>query len=255
MDNTTPIQKWALQLELDQRKQAIEEGDLSGDSRGMDVWYMTNNTSGIGGCGPIPSMGQDSEQPHPSRPNQAMMHCSPMKADEFQQHFELLRQLKTQRRVAPQGGVAKTLNLHIIPRPNGGQVLQILQPDGIVREVARSSGEIRLRQEYGLDVSLKQVSENGTTEKVPGALFTVSVVEEVNRNGVNVMSVKLPSGEIVKIGEAKGNVTTEVEGHRVQRFDEVLPDGRCREIARFGKEEYEKYGVAEGSEPRGDIDN
>jgi hypothetical protein len=37
MDNTTPIQKWALQIELDERQRAIEEGDLSGDSRGMTV--------------------------------------------------------------------------------------------------------------------------------------------------------------------------------------------------------------------------
>lgn len=222
----------------------------------MTVCYMTNDTCGIGGFGPIPFIGQDVEQPHPSRADQAMMRCSAIEADEFQQFFEQFRQLSTKRRQAPQGEGGKNLRLGVVDEPNRGKVLQVMQPDGIMREVARSSGEIRLRDEYEMDVYMEDQTEEGTTRKVPGALLTVSMSSEVNGvDVVNVMFVKLPSGEIVKIGEAKGNVGFNQEIFKGQRFDEVMPDGRCREIAKFGREEYEKYGIPLGSEPKGDIDN
>lgn len=253
MDNISPVQKWALQLELDQRKQAIEAGDPSGDSGGMDVYYMTNDTFGVGGCGPIASMGEEMHQVHPSRAGQAMMHCSPMNADEFQQHLALFRQMKTQRKEAPIGGRGKNLNVNIMGLSDGSKVLQIVQPDGMVRELARFSGDIQTRSEYEEDIGLEIEGEDGKTQKVPGALFTLRVLDE--KNGAKVMSVKLPGGEIVKIGEAQGNVSVSRDGHQLARIDEVMPNGKVREIARLGREEYEKYGIPEGSEPKADIDN
>lgn len=183
------------------------------------------------------------------------MHCSPMRADEFRQLFEVLRQMTTQRRETPQGQDVKTVDLRVTPGPNGSKVLHVVQPDGILREVARFSGDLRHRPESEETISLVEVSEDGMTRrKVPGAHFTLHVLETLNEN-VKVMSLKLPSGEIIKIGEAKGNVAVDREIHQGQRFDEVMPDGRCCEIARVGREEYEKYGIAAGSLPAGDIDN
>jgi hypothetical protein len=226
VDNSTPIQKWLINIAIEEREKGISTGDLG--AGGMTLIYVTRDTCGVGAYGSLDGS-RKSDVIDSAKPEEAMMHCVPIMEERFQNIFSLFKIMKTQRRgPASQPTGPGPQSVWMVPQPDGSKILRLPQPDGSYKEVTNIRGEVSSHPKIENAFYLKDMDDDSKPEDADPRKLVI-VLEE-DRAGVKTLSAKLPNGQEAMISQLKGNVQLQMDIKSEFHLVETLPNGRKREL-------------------------